>query len=235
MKKKMWIANLLLAAMVAAPGSLMAAAVTGQVNFTGTAPEPEEINMNADPSCAMLHEDEVYTQDVMVNENGTLQNVFVYVKEGLEGQTFETPEEAVVFDQQGCQYHPHVFGVQVNQPIEIKNSDATLHNVHAMPEEQKEFNLGMPIQGMKLKKKFSEPEVMVKFKCDVHPWMNAYAGVLPHPFYSVTGEEGSFELKDLPPGTYTVEAWHEKYGTQTQEVTVAEGQDAAVNFTFQGE
>jgi uncharacterized protein (DUF2141 family) len=139
----------------------------------------------------------------------------------------------VKFDQQGCTYSPKVFGIQVNQPFEIINSDSTLHNVHAMSSQSKPFNLGMPIKGMKIKKTFDNPEVMVKVKCDVHPWMNAYIGVLNHPFYSVSNNEGSFELKNLPAGKYTIEAWHEKYGVQTQEVTVAEG-DASqeVNFTF---
>jgi plastocyanin len=191
------------------------------------------IKMNADPYCASSHKEEIKSEEVIVNSNNTLKNVFVYVKSGLEGQTFEAPKEAVTMDQNGCHYVPHVFGIQVNQPFEIVNSDSTLHNVHAMPSQSKPFNLGMPIKGMKIKKTFDNPEVMVKVKCDVHPWMNAYIGVLNHPFYSVSNNEGSFELKNLPAGKYTIEAWHEKYGVQTQEVTVAEG-DASqeVNFTF---
>jgi len=212
---------------------VFAGTVSGTINFTGTAPDPQVITMDADPTCSSFHTGAVYSEEVVLNENQTLKNVFVYVKTGLEGKTFPTPSEPVTMDQNGCQYSPHVFGVQVGQDVQIVNSDTTLHNVHAMPHESKEFNLGMPIKGMKLKKKFTAPEVMVKFKCDVHPWMNAYAGVLPHPFFSVSGDQGTFEIKDLPAGTYTIEAWHEKYGTQTAEVTVAE--DAStVDFSYQG-
>jgi hypothetical protein len=214
--------------------SALAGTISGNVAFTGTPPAPQKIGMEADPICAGLHKEPVFTEDVVVNPNGTLRHVFVYVKEGLEGKTFPVPAQAVVFDQRGCHYSPHVFGVQVNQTLEILNSDPTLHNVHGMPTQSREFNLGMPIQGMKLTRKFDKPEVMVKFKCDVHPWMNAYAGVLTHPFFSVTGEEGTFEIKDLPAGSYVVEAWHEKYGTQTQSVTVDETGTQTVNFSFAG-
>ncbi len=211
-----------------------AGTVSGKASFSGTAPAVQEIDMNADPTCAGLHSETVTTEDVVVNANGTLKNVFVYVKQGLEGKTFEPPATSVKMDQNGCQYHPHVFGVQVNQPFEIINSDSTLHNVHGMPTQSKEFNLGMPIQGMKLTRKFDKPEVMVKFKCDVHPWMNAYAGVLPHPFFGVTNEEGVFEIKDLPAGQYVVEAWHEKFGVQTQNITIDEAGVQTADFAFAG-
>lgn len=211
---------------------VFAGSVAGKVNFTGTAPQMDQISMAADPVCAGLHSEPVYAETVVVNSNGTLKNVFVYVKEGLESQTFPAPVEAVTLDQKGCRYHPHVFGIQVGQPLEIINSDSTLHNVHSLAEKSKPFNLGMPIQGMKMKKTFENPEIMAKFKCDVHPWMNAYAGVLTHPYYSVTGGEGSFEIKDLPAGEYTIEAWHEQYGTQTQKVTITGEEPVQVAFTF---
>lgn len=211
-----------------------AATLSGKVAFEGTAPVAEKMAMDADPTCQMLHPDGAVADDVIVNPNGTLKNVFVYVKEGVTG-TYPAPAEAVQFDQKGCQYNPKVFGIRVNQPIEIINSDNTLHNVHALPQKSKEFNLGMPIQGMKLKKAFTSPEVMVKIKCEVHPWMSAYAGVLEHPFYGVTNEEGAFEIKDLPPGDYVVETWHEKYGTQTQNVTVAAADEAKdLAFSYKG-
>lgn len=200
---------------------LHAATLSGSVQFEGTAPESKVVDMGADPTCKSAHSGPVYMEDVLVNENGTLKNVFVYVKEGLEGQTFEKPKEKVVLDQLGCRYTPRVFGLQVGQKLEILNTDPTLHNVHGMPKNSKEFNLGMPIKGMKLKRTFDTPEVMVKFKCDVHPWMRAYAGVLPHPFYAVTGDDGSFEIKDLPDGDYVVEVWHEKYGTKSQEISIS--------------
>ncbi len=204
--------------------------VTGKVLFEGTAPAPLPIKMDADPVCLLQHAKGATSEEVVVNGNGTLKNVFVYVKEGLAGQKFEAPKEPVVFDQKGCSYNPHVFGIMANQPLEILNSDGTLHNVHALPKASKEFNLGMPIQGMKLTQKFTSPEVMVKIKCEVHPWMAAYAGVLDHPFYGVTNDQGAFEIKGLPAGEYVLEAWHEKYGSQTATVKVPE--TGEVSFTF---
>lgn len=213
---------------------VFAATLTGKVLFEGQAPEADLITADADPNCALLHPDGITPDDVIVNDNGTLKNVFVYVKEGLEDQTFEAPKTPVQFDQHGCMYTPKVFGIMVGQTLEITNSDDTLHNVHSLAEVNKAFNLGMPLKGMKIKKTFDKPEVMIKIKCDVHPWMGAYCGVLTHPFHSVTGDDGSFTIADLPAGTYTLEAWHEKYGTQTQEVTVADGDASELTFQFKG-
>ena len=211
-----------------------AGVVKGKIAFEGTPPVMDKIKMDADPQCALKHPDGHTSEEVIVNPNSTLKNVFVYVKEGLTGK-FEAPKTPVVFDQNGCRYEPRVFGIQAGQPFQIVNSDATLHNVHALPTKSAQFNLGMPIQGMKLTKSFSSPEVMVKIKCEVHPWMVAYAGVLDNPFYSVSGAEGQFEIKDLPPGTYVIEAWHEKYGSQTQSVTIGGADETQeIAFTFKG-
>jgi plastocyanin len=188
--------------------------------------------MGADPVCAKLHTSPVKTEFVVANADGTLANVFVYVKDGLGGRKFPTPSEGVVLDQQGCTYHPHVFGIMVGQELSVVNSDDTLHNIHAMPEKNPQFNIGQPIKGLTTKKKFEIPEVMVPFKCDVHKWMNSYAGVLDHPYYGVTGATGSFEIGNLPPGDYVVEAWHEKLGAQTQNVTVGEKETKEISFTF---
>ena len=207
---------------------LFAGTVTGKINFTGTAPQNEQISMGADPTCASLHSDPVFAETVLANPNNTLKNVFVYVKEGLQTKP-AAPSAAVTIDQKGCQYTPHVFGIQAGQPLEILNSDATLHNIHSLSKETKEFNLGMPIQGMKLTKKFEKPEIMVKMKCDVHPWMMGYIGVVNHPFHAVTGEDGSFKIENVPVGEYELEAWHETYGTKTQKITVT---DSAVESDF---
>ena len=204
--------------------------LAGKVIFEGTPPAPQIIKADADPTCLLQHQDGIASEEIVANPNGTLKNVLVFVKGGLEGQTFEAPKEPVVFDQSGCHYTPHVFGIQVNQPLQILNSDDTLHNVHALPQKSKEFNLGMPLKGMKLTKTFTSPEVGIKIKCEVHPWMSAYAGVFDHPFYSVTGDDGTFTLKDLPPGEYVLEAWQEKLGSQTQTVKVPEA--AEVTFSF---
>ncbi len=168
---------------------------------------------------------------LVVNPDGTLQNVMVFVKSGVEGMTFQTPSEPVIIDQKDCRYIPHVFTMMVNQPLKIKNSDATLHNIHAWAEKNTPFNIGQPVQGMETTKSFNKEEVPLPIRCDVHKWMSSYVGVFSHPFHTVTREAGSFELK-LPPGKYEIVAWHEKYGTQTATVEVADGEKKEINFTF---
>ncbi len=211
------------------------ASITGTVQFEGTPPKRRKIETDADPVCASMHATKpLLTEDVIVNTNGTLRNVFVYVKKGLEGKTFPVPKTPVIIDQKGCDYHPHVFGMMAHQLLLVRNSDDTLHNIHAMPNRNAEFNRGQPAGSVDLKETFSQPEVMVHFKCDVHPWMSAYVGVLDHPFYAVTGDDGTFSLQGLPPGEYVIEAWHEKYGTQDATVKVGAGETKTVSFTFKG-
>ena len=205
--------------------------VMGTITLEGTAPAAEEIRMNSDPAC-VAEASETTTEYFVVGDSGGLGNVFVYVKEGLEGQTFPPATGTVELQQDGCRYIPHVFGIRVGQALSIVNSDPTLHNIHATPASNEEFNTGQPIEGMVYERTFDTPEVMVPFQCDVHGWMNAYAGVVNHPFFGVTGGDGAFDLSGLPPGDYVVEAWHEELGTQTQNVTVAEGATAELNFTF---
>ena len=210
-----------------------AGSVMGAITLEGTPPAAETIRMNSDPACAELATDtETETEYYVVGGSGGLGNVFVYVKEGLEGRNFPAVTDPVMFDQQGCRYRPHVFGIRVGQTLTIRNSDATLHNIHATPAANPEFNMGQPIQGMEFERTFDAPEVMVPFQCDVHSWMNAYVGVLDHPYFAVTGDDGGFDISELPPGDYVVEAWHEELGTQTQNVTVGEGGTAEVSFTF---
>jgi plastocyanin len=208
-----------------------AGSVTGKVAYEGPAPENRVVKVDSDPTCVSVHPNGLPLNTVMVN-NGALENVFVYVKDGLGNYVFDTPTQAVTLDQKGCSYTPHVFGVRVGQAVEIVNSDPTLHNVHALASANREFNFPQAIQGMKQSKTFSAPEVMVHFKCDVHNWMSAYVGVLAHPYFAVTDIGGTFELKNLPAGTYTIEAWHEKLGTQTQSVTIGEKESKAISFTF---
>jgi hypothetical protein len=208
-----------------------AGTVAGKVVFEGTAPENPPVKLDSDPACSREHPNGLKLDTVLVT-NGGLDNVFVYVKDGLGNYFFETPSTPVTLDQKGCNYTPHVFGVRVGQPLEIVNSDPTLHNVNAMAHANQSFNLGQAIQGMKNAKVFTTPEVMVRIKCDVHSWMNAYAGVLNHPYFAVTANGGAFELKNLPPDTYTIEAWHEKLGTATQSVTLGDKDTKNVGFTF---
>jgi plastocyanin len=220
----------------AAPSGAPAAGggtVTGSIRFEGTAPAPTKVQMSADPICAQAHSSPVMTEDVVVNANGTLKNVVVYVKEGADARP--APQVPVVLDQQGCWYSPHVFTLQVDQPLQIVNSDATMHNVNAKPGANQAFNLAQPTKGMKSTKKFTKPEAGVKFKCNVHPWMSAYAVVTPHGFASVSGDDGTFAIAGLPAGTYTLEAWHEKYGTQTATITVPEGGAATADFVFKAQ
>jgi plastocyanin len=208
-----------------------AGSVAGTIRFEGTAPKPQPVNMQSDAYCADRNATAT-VQRVAVAGDGALQNVFVYVKDGLGNLRFPVPSTAVVLDQRDCAYTPRVFGIQVGQPLEILNSDSTLHNIHAVPEANREFNRGQANQGQRYTQIFSTAEVMVPFKCDVHRWMNAWVGVLDHPFFTVTGANGTFELKGLPPGTYTIEALHETLGKQTQTVTIGARQTGTVAFTF---
>lgn len=211
-----------------------AGTINGTIKFTGTAPKAQKISMSADAYCMKQHAGTVSSEEVVVNPNKTLKNVYVYVKSGLGDIKFPPAAQPAVLDQKGCMYTPHVLGVQANQEIIVRNSDGVLHNVNARPTKNQGFNFGQPVQGMESKKSFTNPEVMIPIKCDVHPWMSSYIGVQTHPYFSVSGEDGSFSLKNLPPGTYEVEAWHEKFGTQTQTVTIGASETKPIEFTFKG-
>jgi hypothetical protein len=212
-------------------GATGAASITGKIVFEGAVPVPEKYKMSADAFCAKAHPGDVAKQDIEIGPDKGIADVFVYVKSGISG-TYPPPATAATIDQKGCRYAPHVFGVVAGQSIDILNSDPTLHNIHSLPEKNEPFNLAMPVQGMKYTKRFDNPEVMVRIKCDVHGWMSAYCGVLSHPFFAVTAADGTYTIKDLPAGTYTIEAWHEKLGTQTQQVTVGAQESKQAAFTF---
>jgi plastocyanin len=212
------------------------AGVTGKIVFKGKAPKVEAVKMSGDPVCLKENQGKtINREDMVVNSNGTLANVFVYVKEGVKKDAVPAvPTEPVVFDQRGCNYTPHVFGIRVNQTLKILNSDPTLHNVHSMAKTNSAFNLGMAKQGQSIEKKFTKPEIGVRIKCDVHGWMTGWANVVDHPYFAVSDQTGKFSISGLPPGEYTIEAWHEKLGTQTQKITVKEGASATADFTFDG-
>jgi plastocyanin len=189
--------------------------------------------MNSDVNCVKAASGPQEQETFKVGSDGkSLGNVFVYVKDGLGNYVYDAPAGSATIDQKGCRYTPHVFGMRVGQKLEIINSDPTLHNIHATPKDNSEFNTGQPVQGMKTEHTFTKPEVMVPFKCDVHGWMNAYVGVLDHPYFAVSDASGKFEIPKLPAGTYTIEAWHEKLGAQTQSVTLADSDSKEVTFTF---
>ncbi len=209
--------------------------ITGKVSFQGSKPKLARIMMDQDPVCVQKHGGQpVFAEDGMVNSNGTLPNVFVYVKSGAEKYTFATPGTPVELDQDGCMYKPHVLGVMVGQTLSILTKDATTHNIHPMPKDNREWNMSQAPNAAPLEQKFSRPEIMIPVKCNQHPWMRAYIGVTKNPFYAVTGSDGTFTITGLPPGDYTIEAWTATFGTQEQKVAVGPKESKALDFTFKG-
>ncbi|HUI65975.1 MAG TPA: carboxypeptidase regulatory-like domain-containing protein [Bacteroidota bacterium] len=207
--------------------------VSGKVTFLGTPPKPVRLMITGDAVCLRSHKSPLYGEDVVVNPNGTLKNVVISVKEGLAGKTFTPPSNHVLLEQRGCQYIPHVVVLQVRQSLDVVNDDATLHNVHGLASENPPFNFAQVKQGQRQAKTFDRAEIF-RVKCDVHSWMAAYICVLDNPYFAVTGDDGSYTLKNLPPGDYTLEAWHEKYGTQMIKVKVGGGGKIKADFSFPG-
>ncbi len=211
----------------AAEGEKKTPAISGKVTFDGKAKAPGKIDTAGDPACHKMHQEKPLLKEDLpvVGEKGELKNVFVYVKNPPK-QDYKAPEEPVVLTQEGCQYVPHIIGIMVGQPLEIRNSDPTNHNIHAMPKKNEEFNFSQPRKNMKETKKFDKPEMAVPIKCDVHAWMHALAFVMEHPFYAVTDEKGEFAIHGLPAGEYEVVFWHEETKTlpeQTVKVKVEDG------------
>lgn len=210
-----------------------AGSISGRVTFSGTPPPAEILNVGTDSACVKGAGPNPQSDAVLIGADGALRNAFVWIKDGLDpGYSFPVPATTAKLDQKDCHYSPRVLGLMAGQSIEIKNSDPTLHNVHALPKVNQEFNKSTPVQGSSMTTTFTVPEVMVRFMCNVHGWMAAYVGVTPHPYFAVTDASGAFELKGVPPGTYTVEAWHEKFGTRTAQITVTDRQAQTVSFAF---
>lgn len=208
------------------------ATISGTVTYEGQVPNLDTLNMNADPICQEAHGEPVTAPLLVLGEGNTMANVFVKVVSGHPQQQYPVPSEPVVIDQEGCLYEPRVVGVMAGQALEFQNSDDTLHNVHGMPEQNREFNFAMPATVEESDVTLNTPEPIFPVKCDVHPWMQAYVAVMDHPYFATTGEDGSFEIADLPAGTYEIEAWHERLGTQTATVTVEDGGSGTADFTF---
>jgi plastocyanin len=203
------------------------ATINGTVKFDGPAPKGSKIDMSQDPGCKGMNQ----AENVVVN-GGDLANVFVYVKDGLGNRTFDVPKDPVVLDQQGCQYHPHVLGVMAGQTVQIKNDDPTTHNIHPTPKDNREWNESQPPSSPAIEKNFAREEIMLPVKCNQHPWMKMYINVVKTPFYAVTGKDGKYEIKGLPPGDYTIAFVQEKLGEQDQKVTVAAKDTKTVDQSF---
>ena len=219
-------------------GQAGTASVTGSVKFEGKKPRVRAIDMSgADAKCAEANGGKRLKPDtVIINKNGTLRNAFVWVKSGLEGKTFPMPEGDAMLDQKGCRYPPHVQGMRKGQSLAIKTSDPTAHNVHGYAKVNRSFNRSQPAGAgdVSIRMRRDESSPPMKIKCDIHPWMNAYVAVVDHPYYAVTGEDGSFTLADLPAGTYIVEVWHEKYGVMEETITIGDGEAKSLEFAYAG-
>ncbi len=211
-----------------------AGTIMGTVKFDGTAPHTKLIHMDADPVCYAVNKGNVHSRSIIVGDNNSLGDVFVYIKSGLTKTDYPAPAETAVISQAGCNYSPHVIGVMTGQKVKFLNPDGTLHNVHAMCKINPEFNASMPDFRKEMQATFDKPEFMFPIRCDVHPWMQAWMAVMAHPFFTVTGQDGKFEIKNVPPGTYQIEAWHEKLGTKTATVTVSDDSTQKIDFTFAG-
>ena len=216
------------------PANQATATLTGVVKFVGIVPRATAIKMTADPSCAKQHPTPISSQEIVTDAKGGLQNVIVFVASGLTQQTFEPPSQPVILDQKGCMYQPHVLAMQENQKIEVVNEDQTSHNIHPTPANNREWNKSEP-PGTKAEETFPREEIAIPVKCNIHPWMRGYIAVLKHPHFVVTGKDGSFNLNGLPPGTYTIEAWHERLGTSTQTVTAGANETKALDFVFKSQ
>lgn len=209
--------------------------ISGSVMLHGTPAPGKPMYIAAMISCSKGTVAPSTNNEVVTGDGGTLANVFVYVKSGLESYSFPEPSETVEFDQKGCQFSPHVIALQVRQKLEVTNSDSTSHNIHPLSKNNRQWNESQAPGQPPIVKSFARPEIPIKVKCNIHPWMNAYIAVSPTPYFQVTGVDGSFTLKNVPPGTYMLAAWHERYGTSEQTVTVASKESKKVAFTFEAE
>ncbi len=217
-----------------APDLSDAGGISGTVMLSGDAPAAETIQMAADPFCQLAHSETVTTSPVMTDAAGGLMNVVVHVASGLEGYSFPAASGAANMGQSGCIYDPHIVAMRTGQTLMILNDDDTLHNVNVQPNDNAAFNQAQPLAGMTIEKVFDNAEVGIPARCDVHPWMSAFINVFDHPYFAVSGADGSFSIENLPPGDYVIEAWHETLGTQTQSITVAPNETAAAGISFGG-
>lgn len=209
-----------------------AGSISGTVKFEGAPPVFRPIDMSAEAACVQANPTPVAPPVVVLGEHGALANVVVYVKSGLGNYRFDTPKDPAVLDQKGCMYVPRVLALMTNQPFEVKNTDPTTHNVHPVSRENHPWNRSLEAGEAPYVTTFAQQELAIPVVCNIHPWMRAYLFVFAHPYFDVTAKTGTFELKNLPPGTYTIEAWHERFGTQDVSVTIGPKESKSVSFTF---
>jgi hypothetical protein len=212
--------------------SSTAGSITGTVTLDGAPPALKPIDMSASPACVAANPSPVVPPIVVTGEKGALANVVVYVKNAPTNYRYDTPTETAILQQKNCMYEPHIVALMTNQPFEVQNNDPTMHNVHPMPKQNRQWSTSQPAGSAALKETFKRPEFAMSVLCNVHPWMRALVFVFDHPYYAVTTRAGNFALKNLPSGTYTIEAWHESLGTQDQTVTIAPHESKSVAFTF---
>jgi len=211
-----------------------AGSVHGRIIFKGVKPPRKAISMDADAACQQAnHGKTVYDEPVVTGNDGGLSNAFVYIKTGLEGKNFEPPKEAVHMEQHGCMFVPRAIGVVTGQNIDVANADPVSHNFHAMPTNSRDWDQQQSPGAADIEHRFPRPEVMIPVKCNVHAWMRAYIGVMPHPYFAVTALDGSYEWTNVPPGDYTVAVWHEKLGEQTAQLHLAASGKETIDFKFQ--
>lgn len=209
-----------------------AGTITGKVVYTGKKPLAKPVKMDNAPECALLHDTPVLDEKIAASKEGALANAFVYIKQGLEGKQFEPPAAPAVIDQKGCWFGPHVLGLQVGQTLKVTNSDPLTHNIHPLPEHNRDWNQSQPPNAEPFERRFTQPEVMIRVKCNIHGWMYAWIGVVAHPYFAVTGADGAFVLRNVPPGNYTLEVWQEELGRQEQPITLAASGKSEVAFNL---
>ncbi|MEJ7606674.1 MAG: hypothetical protein WKF37_10490 [Bryobacteraceae bacterium] len=207
----------------------------GRAVFVGKRPALRTVDLDQDPDCVRAHGKRVVADESFVESNSGLANVFVYIKSGLEGKAFEPPKAAVPIDQKRCWFQPRIIGIQTSQSLRVSNSDPVTHNIHPMAQINREWNQSQSQGASPLSRRFTRREIMIPVKCNIHGWMRAFIGVVEHPYFAVTGREGAFEIKDVPPGDYTLAAWHEKLGVQEVPITVAASGTVQTAFRFKGE
>jgi plastocyanin len=210
-----------------------AGSISGTVQLEGAAPKMKIINMAAEPACAKEHTTPARTQEVLVGKKNALENVVVYLTGDFSQFKFDQPQSPATITQKGCMYDPHVLAMETGQTFQVINADPVTHNIHPLPKDNREWNQSQPPGAAPIDQSFAHEEIAIPVKCNIHPWMKAYIAVFNHPYFAVTGEDGSFDLKNVPPGTYTLTAWHEQYGTSKQTVTIAPKESKTIQINFQ--